>query len=413
MRRALLAALIASSVALSGAVVAAPAEARPIAPQPVATTQFGMHIPGISQGVTPTVSYGAVRLWDSGVTWGQVQQKKNLYWWNGLDASIADANAQNANILYVLGSTPKWAASNTKQGTYPNKGAASVPSMKVWKKWVTAVVRRYSSSIESYQIWNEANLTTFWQGTPKQMADLTSAAYKIIRKYDPTATVVSASSTVRLQSAYKKFFPAYLKELKKRGWPVDAIAVHLYPPSTGTPGTRADYIAQVQKDMAKAKVPASKQMWDTEINYGIAGPGSGNPDKDIEGATAAAWVAQTYLDDIRLGVARAYWYFWDQAANLVGIQMFDGTLGSLGYQTVNDWVNGRYYSCTTGTVNTCQLGDNINPEVIAWASKGSGTFVVPQGATQTCTALNQCSPATPGSSVTIGSMPQWFGFPRS
>ena len=412
MRRAVLATVLTSTLAL-GVAAAIPAAAAPAAPNPISPSQFGMHIPDISQGVAPTTSYGAVRLWDSGVSWGQVQQKKNLYWWNGLDAAISNANAQKAQILYVLGSTPKWAASNTKQGSYPNKGAASMPSMKNWKAWVTAVVQRYSASIESYQIWNEANLTTFWQGTPKQMANLTSAAYTIIRKYDPTAKVVSASSTVRLQSAYKKFFPAYLKELKKKGWPVDAIAVHLYPASTGTPGTRADYIVQVQKDMKAAKVPASKQMWDTEINYGIAGPGSGNPDKDIEGPTAAAWVAQTYLDDVRLGVARAYWYYWDQAANLVGIQMFNGTLGALGYQTVFNWLNGKFYSCTSGTVNTCQLGDNINPQVLAWASKGSGTFVVPALATQTCTALNQCTPVLPGSTVTIGSMPQWFGIAQS
>ncbi len=183
------------------------------------------------------MSDGAIRLWDSGVAWGQVEQKKNQYWWNGLDAAIANANAQNLKILYVLGSTPKWAASNTKQGTYPNKGAASMPkSMKDWKNWVTAVVKRYGDSIDSYQIWNEANLTTFWQGTPKQMAQLTNEASKIIRKYDPSARVVAASSTVRLQSAYKKFFPAYMKELKKLKWPIDVISVHLYPESTGTPG---------------------------------------------------------------------------------------------------------------------------------------------------------------------------------
>ena len=315
--------------------------------------------------------------------------------------------------MYVLGSTPTWAASNTKQGTYPNKGAASMPSMKEWKAWVTAVTKRYGSSIESYQIWNEANLTTFWQGTPKQMADLTKAAYTIIRKYDPTAKVVAASSTVRLQSAYKKFFPAYLKELKKQKWPIDVVSVHLYPASTGTPANRADYIAQVQKDMKKAKVPASKELWDTEINYGIAGPGSGNPDRNIEGPTAAAWVAQTYLDNIRLGIDRAYWYYWYPSANLVGIQMYDGTVGSIGYQTVNTWLDGAFYSCTSGTVNTCQLGDNTNPKVIAWASTGQGTFVVPAGATQTCDALNQCSPVTPGTPVTIGSMPQWFGLTPS
>ena len=75
--------------------------------------------------------------------------------------------------LYVLGSTPTWAATNKKQGTYPNKGAASVPGMANWKDWVSAVVTRYAASIDSYQIWNEANLSTFFAGTPQQMADLT------------------------------------------------------------------------------------------------------------------------------------------------------------------------------------------------------------------------------------------------
>lgn len=411
MRRALLAFLVTSAVAASVAAAGAPAQAAP-APTgggPVPPTAFGLHIPGISQGVTPNAEYGAVRLWDSGVAWGQVEQSRGTFWWVGLDQAIGNANTQKAKITYVLGSTPTWAASNKKQGTYPNKGAASMPSMKDWKAWVTAVTQRYADSIESYQIWNEANLTTFWQGTPKQMAQLTKAASQIIRQNDPTATIVSASSTVRLQSAYKKFFPAYLKELKRAGWPIDAVAVHLYPASKGTPADRADYILQVKADMKKAKVPASKELWDTEINYGIKGPGKGNPDRNIEGPTAAEWVAQTYLDDLRLGVDRAYWYFWAPNANLVGIQMNAGTPGAIGYQTVEGWTIGNYYSCTSGAVNVCRFGDNNNAKVVAWASTGSGTFVVPPGVSQTCTALSQCTPVTVGASVTIGSMPKWFG----
>ena len=168
---------------------------------PIDDAQFGMHVPQISQGAATTVNNGSVRLWDSGVAWGQVEQSKGKYWWNGLDAAIGNANAQGKQIMYVLGSTPKWAASNTKQGTYPNKGAASNPkSIKDWKNWVTAVVKRYGNSIESYQIWNEANLTTFWQGTPKQMAKLTQEAYKIIRKNDPTAKVVAATAVESVET---------------------------------------------------------------------------------------------------------------------------------------------------------------------------------------------------------------------
>jgi len=407
MRRPLIAAAAAIAVAASSLVVFPAAQAAGPIPEPA----FGMHVPTVSIGTDPGVTYGSIRLWDSGVTWGQVQQKKNLYWWNGLDAAIANANNQKVSTLYVLGGTPTWAATNTNQGTYPNKGAASVPKMKDWKNWVRAVTSRYAESIDSYQIWNEADLTNYWAGTPKQMANLTKAATKIIRKNDPTAKIVSASSTVRLKSSYNRFFPAYLKALKKAKWPVDVIAVHTYPAGNGNPADRVSNIETVLADVKKAKVPASKELWDTEVNYGIPGPGK-IKGQSIGGAQAASWVAQTYLDNLLLGIDRSYWYFWSPATNRIGITLQDGTPGAVGYQTVNDWLAGSYYSCATGsgtTPNLCQLGDNDNPEVIAWVSSGSATYTVPAGVSVQCDALNTCQAVAPGTRVQIGSMPLWFG----
>jgi hypothetical protein len=89
--------------------------------------------------------------------------------------------------------------------------------------------------------------------------------------------------------------------------------------------------------------------------------------------------------------------------------MNDGTPAAVAFDTVENWLAGSYYSCAAGNVNTCNLGDNVNVRTVAWVSKGSGTYTVPQGATITCNALNQCSPVIPGSTVTIGNMPQWFG----
>lgn len=408
MRKSLVASIAAVAIAGSSLVALPVAQAET---QPLPETAFGMHVPQIANGADPSVTYGTIRLWDSGVTWGQVQQKKNLFWWTGLDNAIANANAQKVSTLYVLGSTPTWAASNKKQGTYPNKGAASVPKMKDWKNWVKAVTKRYSESIDSYQIWNEADLKDFWAGSPKQMANLTKAATKIIRKNDPTAKIVSASSTVRLTSSYNRFFPKYLKALKKAKWPVDVIAVHTYPDGKGTPQTRNQNIEKVLADMKKGKVPASKELWDTEVNFGIKGPGK-IKGQSIGGAQAASWVAQTYLDNLIYGIDRSYWYFWAPDDGRVGITMQDGTPGAVGFQTVNSWLASSFYSCspaTAGAPNLCQLGDNDNPEVIAWATTGSGTYTVPAGVELQCDALNTCVAVAPGTQVQIGSMPQWFG----
>ena len=407
MRRALVAL---ASVALIGSTIAvAPAAS---ATNPVPDVQFGMHVPAIANGERPNANIGAVRLWDSGVAWGQVQQKKNLFWWNGLDAAIAAANAQNMQITYVLGSTPKWAQKNPKKGNYPYNGTGSPnPKAKDWKRWVTAVAQRYGSSIDSYQIWNEANLADFYTGNPKQMAKLTRDAYRIIKRYDPTAKVVAASSTVRLEKAYKRFFPAYLKELRKMGWPVDAISVHTYPDGQGTPADRLKLIDQVLVDVRRANVPERIELWDTEVNYGIKGPGKIRG-QQIGGETAANWTASTFLDSIMTGIDRTYWYYWFRPDGRLGIILQDGTPGATGYQTAYDWMVSSFYSCTRGnasTPNVCQLGDAVDPEVVVWSNEGVGTYTVPAGVSVQCNALNQCSAVAPGTQLPIGGNPLWFG----
>ena len=404
--RRVLTASVACAALLGSTVVVAPSA---VADGPVPSTQFGMHIPAIANGQKPAAPIGTVRLWDSGVAWGQVQQKKKKYWWNGLDAAIAQANADNMRILYVLGSTPKWAQKKAPKGNYPYGGTgAANPKSEDWKKWVKAVVKRHGNSIDAYQIWNEANLTDFYDGSPKQMAKLTQDAYKIIKKYDPSASVVAASSTVRLEKRYKKFFPEYLKQLKKLKWPVDAIAVHTYPDGKGTPSDRVKHLNRVLKDMKKAKVPKSKQLWDTEVNYGIKGPGK-IKGSSISGGQAADWTAATFLDSILKGVDRTYWYYWYRPDGRLGIILEDGTPGAIGYQTVYNWMNGSFYTCTEGALNVCQLGDAADPAAVVWSNSGFGSYVVPAGATVQCNSLNQCSAVAPGTSVTIGINPTWFG----
>jgi len=402
--RRIVTALTSAALALGAVALAQPAKAEVVDPP-----AFGLHIlaPPSSGNPAGTPAYGTIRIWDMGLTWNKVNPKKGKYWWTGLDQAINNTRSINVRPLYVLGSTATWAATNTKQGTYPNKGAASVPKSSDWKDWVTAVVKRYKNQGMAYQIWNEANLANFWAGSPAQMADLTSQAASIIRKYDKTAVIVSASSTVRLTASYDKFFPAYLKAMKKKGTPVDAVAVHLYPPGDGTPATRAGYIATVKADMAAAGV--AKPLWDTEVNYGFSGPGS-VPGQNIDGDTAAAYVSQTYLDDVRLGVARAYWYsFTLTPYTRGGVQLMAGTAGTNAYNTTYNWIVGGDVNCVTAAVNTCTVTKNGATATIAWASTGSGDFAVPATATTQVTASGVSTPVAGGTTVTIGSMPTWFG----
>jgi hypothetical protein len=370
---------------------------------------FGLHVPTIANGTIPSVSYGSVRLWDSGVSWGMVEQSRGRYWWAGLDRAVSAANSQGAELVYVLGSTPRWAAKYISQGTYPNKGAASNPRyISDWRRWVTKVATRYGASIDAYQIWNEANLRTFWQGTPRQMAILTWEAKRIIRRIDPTARVVAASSTVRLTSSFSRFFPSYLAELRRLNWPVDVFAIHTYGPSTATPALRASYVARTRVALKRAGAPR-RPLWDTEVNYGMAGPGAAYPDQDVEGPMAAIDVSQTYLDSLRLGIARTFWYAWTPPSELLGVTMFGGSVGATAFQVTHDWVTGASVACGSGVPRVCFVNRAGVLSQIAWTSSGPDALhVVPAYATSACTAMGVCTPVVPGSSVPVGRMPTRF-----
>jgi len=360
----------------------------------------GLHVAGVQDGAWPddNVPFGALRLWDAGTNWSQVEAVKGVYNWKALDTAlkVADSNGIT-DVLLVLGSTPTWNASRTRPGDYPVPGAASPPkSMAAWDAFVTAVVSRYAGRISAYQIWNEASLAMFWNGTPEKLADMTKRAYDIIKKEDPKALVVAASTTVRLPAAFDRFFPRYLAALAALDWPIDVYAAHLYPASKETPDERAAFITSVTAKLADAGAPALP-VWDTELNYGLAGPGPTNPRQTIQGAEARDWVVQTSFDSLHLGIVRTYWYIWTPAPYpLLGMQLTNDSGAVKGLRIVEQWaVGSTWRGCTDdGSVTSCALEKNGVPATVAWANAVTGSFTPPAGLSQACSTANECVPVS-------------------
>lgn len=405
------------SAALAVSVVSAPAAmARPAAAPAVGIDKgsvvpaslFGMHVYNAEVGSWPTIPVGAFRLWDTRTTWSTIEPVKGQFNWSTLDTAVATSKANGVNdILMVLAGTPLWASDDPNAGGLAGvlPGAAGMPSnIADWDNWVTQVATRYKGQITSYQIWNEANLSTFSTGTANEMADLTKHAYDIIKRIDPSALVVAPSTGTRLGGPFMKFYPAYLKALKERGWPVDVWAAHTYPASLGTPVDRAG-LAKKWIAVLKAAGAPAKPLWDTENNLGLKGPGPLNPDVDIEGEKAADWVGRTYLDSIRLGLSRTYWYRWEPANDLWGIQMYTGTPGAVAFKTLQEWIVGATYNgCTAKAGNvTCNFTKGGKPFVILYTDSGAEkNFVVKGSYSQACSLDGTCKPQSGNSIVTNG-----------
>ena len=299
----------------------------------------------------------------------------------------------------VLAGTPAWAtddpASGGLAGVLP--GAAGMPKdLADWDDWVRQVATRYKGKITAYQPWNEANLVTFSTGTPQEMAQLTKRAYDIIKSIDPNATVVAPSTGTRLGGPFKRFYPAYLRELKALGWPVDVWAAHTYPASLGTPVERAG-LARVYQSVLAAEGAPDLPIWDTENNFGLAGPGAENPDQDIVGKRAADWTARTYLDSLRLGISRVYWYAWGPENDLVGIQMNTGSPAAQAYTTLQDWIVGADlqrvlagHAATTSPAGSPRTGKAFR---IVYPERGREAFKT-KGFSQVCSLDGTCKPVT-------------------
>jgi hypothetical protein len=373
----------------------------------------GMQVEGVEVEAWPSAPFGALRLWDNGTAWSQIELAKGEFKWDNLDGALANADSKGlTDILMVLGTTPEWAVKKgaVKKGKdhYPQPGAASAPAnLQDWDDWVTAVVTRYEGRISSYEIWNEANLKNFYDGTPEELAEMTARAYKIIKAADPEALVVSASPALRLSARFDAFYPKYLAALAKADWPVDVLSLHAYPSGEGNPQVRGALIETFKSAVSEAGAPADLPIWDTELNYGLAGPGD-IPKTDITGPAAAGWIVRTYIDNLRFGIERAYWYIWTQKPYpLLGIQAYPGSDGEQGFFAIDNWVVGSQFEGCTDTAGavTCNFTRDGQKSIVAWAETGDAAYTAPAGSQLVCDPLANCQEVLEGASITLTEVP--------
>jgi hypothetical protein len=378
---------------------------------------FGTHVKGIAKdGQAMPPRAGAVRLWDSGVSWRELERKRGRIRWNALDEAVAKAEQTGAeDIMWVHGSPPRWAALDPSAAGLYGPGSSSVPDEEAYLSFLGKVAKRYKGRITSYQVWNEANIRIFYQGTPDSMAALTLKARDVLKKADRKATLVGASTTVRASGPVKPWYGRYSAGLARRGWPVDVMSVHLYP--------RADEGIEERAAYARTMVPFLANygwkgpIWDTEINFGDRRAFATEKVR-VPQKRAAAWVARTYIDSLALGIDRAYWYSWND--HILGIDQVDKRNGEVlpagqAYLAVQEWLDGGWWrGCSgelrkptgkSGAVTTCRMWTpDGQPARLIFTHKGSAKVAMPEGARRVCRLDGECSDAE-GVRLRVGTEP--------
>jgi uncharacterized protein YjbI with pentapeptide repeats len=280
------------------------------------------------------------RMWDMKVAWRDVNPQRGVFDWSILDRRIALVESWGGRPFLVLGLTPQWAAQNPGAGD-PRWGAgsASPPSnIGHWNEYVRAVAGRYGGRIAGYELWNEANLTTFWQGSAPELFAMAQSAYGIIKASNPSAVVAAPSITTRLRGSAARFTSAFAGEVADNGAaPFDTWTIHSYP--NGDAGRdfdtgqnfprmaatqRADDIISWQNALVDALGPDSPALgigiYDTEVNYGLKGPGI-RPGVDWSTEDGNQLMDYTYADSRLLGITATFWYEYTATDySLLGVQ---------------------------------------------------------------------------------------------
>ena len=377
---------------------------------------FGMHVPDIGSqprpaGSFPNIPVGYVRLWDSNTSWRSLEPNVNgTYEWTTLDLAVQRVRDSGAKVMMVLGYTPGWASASGTANAAP-------ANFDDYSEYVRSVACRYGNAVSSYEVWNEGNLDTFWTGTPEQLADLTKRAYTEIKKCS-NAEVIAASTGTRASGPFASNYLPYLQALGQLGWPIDGYSVHTYPTASGGASARLEGLKQFKAMLASAGAPV-KPIYDTELNYGLAG--LGEPHVDLNEQQSAAALIRSYVDSVRYGISSTFWFLWTTGYyDKLGIQLNpSATLNGVAYTQAWRWlVNSRFQRCgefvtneATGPVTACQFTfSNGQNHTILWTETGKEARVQGRGlGSQLCNAWGECMQI--GNSVTVTDVPVWIGEP--
>ena len=250
------------------------------------------------------------------VYWNQVQP-------NGpteLDFTSADrvllAAAQRGfGVLPVVHGTPAWAALNPGDPGSPPKNADD------FARLLTALVTRYGPNgslwaehpevarqpVRSWQIWNEPNLTRYWNLAPwaPSYVALLKRAHRALKAADPGAKTVLAGLPNESWKAITALYDAGAHGS------FDIVALHPY---TGIPKNVIRIVKIVRREMARrgdAKMP----VWITELSWPAAKgktPQHGGFETTEKGQKDRLQEGLPLIADGRRKhrIGRVYWYTW-------------------------------------------------------------------------------------------------------
>lgn len=357
----------------------------------ISPTYFGIHfgskiLPGQTalRAQWPPFSFGTVRLWDAYTRWGDVAPSAGVWKFDRIDAYLALAQPRHAEVLYTLGSTPRWASARPDEPCSYGKGCAAEPvRMAHWEEYVRRLAQRYRGQIYAYELWNEPNFSDnfpasvqssgFYSGSLAQMVEMARIARKVLDEVDPQA-LLSSPGIVNAPILLDQFLAAGGKQY------IQAVSYHFYSENAEHFARQVFEVRSIMKRHGVGHLP----LWNTETGVEIQADGfplSGIATRTHE--EAAARMAQMLILGAATGIGRFYYYGWENTRSGMVTENGQHLPGYEAMERVQSWLLGaRLTGCSTfdrGAVR-CDGEREGQRFIVAWSDKASErSLVLPAG----------------------------------
>jgi hypothetical protein len=367
--------------------------------------------------IATTSQPGTVRLWNSGTNWAMLETAAGKYDWSNLDAWLdLIAKHQPTAVIYTFGYVPCWIANSCNSvtggglvwSTDPPRDLGSGGSA-AFKDFVTALTTHCSAAghcvknyIKYWEMWNEANLTTYWSGTPTQLYDMFKPAVAIIRSNVPGAKV----STPPVCGGDRAWMTSWMALENANGKLSDYYGIHVYLRGN-TPEER---MGMVERMLATKNSNGwtSTPWMNTETGFDINTYVCSEYTLSVCQSQLVRWYILQYA--YQAGAGGAYlvsWFDWP-------------TIGSQGYDTyyytTMQWLVGSTFasSCSSnGNVWTCPMTEsNGTSALIVWNAQGDSQYKPASQYTDykkfNGTYGGDSTSVATGENITIGLLPVMF-----
>lgn len=198
--------------------------------------------------------------------------------WSSIDPAVTAVHTAGMGCDLIIDGSASWDAVNGISTAYGQPLNATD-----YANWAQAVVTRYKSECNVFELWNEPNGAQFWQPTPNASAYTQDmiAAYKAIKSVDPASIVLSGGLAPESNDGTNINGITFLQDIYADGGKgyFDAVGYHPYS-YPDLPNTYASWSGWSQMDATSPSIrsvmvsngDSAKDIWITEIGAPTGGP---------------------------------------------------------------------------------------------------------------------------------------------